>query len=96
MDTSNQTAISIIKMPWEDRSPGCKDVVWRYSGNPIIPRDLILRPTASSTARLSHFKRAFYDPPSGGIALYYGDADTVTALAFTYLDEGIEFIKSNP
>ncbi len=28
-------------MPWEDRPAGCRDVAWRYSGNPIIPRDLI-------------------------------------------------------
>ncbi len=36
-----------------------------------------------------------YDPPSGRLAIYYGGADTVTALAFTYLDEVIEFLKSN-
>lgn len=28
-------------IPWEERLPGCNDVVWRYSQNPIIPRDLI-------------------------------------------------------
>ncbi len=28
-------------MPWENRPAGCKDVLWRYSGNPIIPRDLL-------------------------------------------------------
>lgn len=28
-------------IPWEDRPEGCSDVVWRYSKNPIIPRDLI-------------------------------------------------------
>ena len=28
-------------VPWEDRPEDCADVVWRYSGNPIIPRDLI-------------------------------------------------------
>ncbi len=33
-------------MPWEERPPGCTDLVWRYSGNPIIPRDLI--PSANS------------------------------------------------
>jgi predicted GH43/DUF377 family glycosyl hydrolase len=36
-----------------------------------------------------------YDSPSGRIALYYGGADTVTALAFTYLDEVINFIKAS-
>jgi len=28
-------------IPWEDRPAGCSDVVWRYSGNPIIPRNHI-------------------------------------------------------
>lgn len=28
-------------MPWEDRPAGCKDVMWRYSGNPVIARDLL-------------------------------------------------------
>ncbi len=28
-------------VPWQDRPEGCNDVMWRYSGNPVIPRDLI-------------------------------------------------------
>ncbi len=28
-------------IPWQDRPAGTNDVVWRYSQNPIIPRDLI-------------------------------------------------------
>jgi len=28
-------------IPWEERPEGCRDVVWRSSRNPIIPRDLI-------------------------------------------------------
>jgi beta-1,4-mannooligosaccharide/beta-1,4-mannosyl-N-acetylglucosamine phosphorylase len=28
-------------IPWEERPRGCEDVVWRYSKNPIIRRDLI-------------------------------------------------------
>ena len=28
-------------IPWEERPANCVDVVWRYSANPIIPRDLI-------------------------------------------------------
>jgi beta-1,4-mannooligosaccharide/beta-1,4-mannosyl-N-acetylglucosamine phosphorylase len=41
MDAPNQTTRSLMKLPWEDRPSGCSDVIWRYSGNPIIPRDLI-------------------------------------------------------
>lgn len=33
-------------MPWEDRPADCKDVIWRYSNNPVIPRDII--PTSNS------------------------------------------------
>jgi beta-1,4-mannooligosaccharide/beta-1,4-mannosyl-N-acetylglucosamine phosphorylase len=25
-------------LPWEERPAGCGDVMWRYSGNPVIPR----------------------------------------------------------
>lgn len=29
------------KMPWEPRPDGCNSVCWRYSGNPVIPRNLL-------------------------------------------------------
>jgi len=29
---------AVGNMPWEEKPKGCTDVVWRYSGNPIIPR----------------------------------------------------------
>ncbi len=35
------------------------------------------------------------DAATGRIAIYYGAADTVIGLAFTYVDELIDFIKSN-
>ncbi|MEG2946278.1 MAG: glycosidase, partial [Bacteroidales bacterium] len=35
-----------MNMPWEERPAGSKDVMWRYSANPIIPRDLL--PTSNS------------------------------------------------
>jgi len=38
---------------------------------------------------------ALCDAPSGRIAIYYGAADTVTCLAYTQVDELIEFIKAN-
>lgn len=28
-------------MPWEERPEGSGEVMWRYSGNPVIPRDLL-------------------------------------------------------
>ncbi len=35
------------------------------------------------------------DAPTGRLALYYGGADTVVALAFAYVDELIDFIKAD-
>jgi beta-1,4-mannooligosaccharide/beta-1,4-mannosyl-N-acetylglucosamine phosphorylase len=34
------------QMPWEDRPAGSTETVWRYSANPIIPRDVL--PTSNS------------------------------------------------
>ncbi len=38
---------------------------------------------------------ALVDAPTGRIAIYYGGADTVTCLAYAYVDEMIDFIKRN-
>ena len=38
---------------------------------------------------------ALFDHPTGRIAIYYGGADTVTALAFGRLEEIVDFIKAN-
>lgn len=38
---------------------------------------------------------ALLDRSTGRLAIYYGGADTVTALAFAYLNEVIEFVKRN-
>jgi beta-1,4-mannooligosaccharide/beta-1,4-mannosyl-N-acetylglucosamine phosphorylase len=37
---------SIPNMPWEERPAGNQETIWRYSGNPIIPRNLL--PTSNS------------------------------------------------
>ncbi|MCL6589805.1 MAG: glycoside hydrolase family 130 protein [Firmicutes bacterium] len=38
---------------------------------------------------------ALVDAPTGRTAIYYGGADTVTCLAFTYVDELLDYVKSN-
>jgi len=38
---------------------------------------------------------ALYDEPTGRIAIYYGGADTVTALAFCKMDEVLAFLREN-
>ncbi len=34
-------ATALPNMPWEDRPAGCSEAIWRYSANPVIPRNLI-------------------------------------------------------
>jgi beta-1,4-mannooligosaccharide/beta-1,4-mannosyl-N-acetylglucosamine phosphorylase len=36
----------LANIPWEERPQGCSDVAWRYTKNPVIPRNLI--PCANS------------------------------------------------
>jgi predicted GH43/DUF377 family glycosyl hydrolase len=38
---------------------------------------------------------ALFDEESGRIAIYYGGADTVTAIAFTQLHDVLDFLESN-
>ena len=38
---------------------------------------------------------ALTDPETGRIAIYYGGADTVVALAFCEVNEVIDYIKKN-
>ncbi len=38
---------------------------------------------------------ALVDPPTGRMAIYYGGADTVTCLAFAYVDEVMGFVREN-
>ena len=35
-----------MTIPFEERPSGCRDVLWRFSANPVIPRDAI--PTSNS------------------------------------------------
>lgn len=46
MDNLKIVGAPLPNMPWEDRPEGSKEVVWRYSKNPVIPRDIL--PTSNS------------------------------------------------
>ena len=53
-------------MPWEDRPAGCKEVMWRYSKNPVIKRDTL--PTSNSifNSAVVPFKKGKYNYAGGG------------------------------
>ena len=46
-------------VPWEDRPADCQDVVWRYSHNPVIPRDLIPRSNSIFNSAVTPFHGEF-------------------------------------
>ncbi len=39
MRTPTILADALPNLPWEDRPDGCTDLLWRYSGNPVLPRN---------------------------------------------------------
>lgn len=43
MPTRYTNLPEISNLPWEDRPANSQDVIWRYSHNPVIPRNLIPR-----------------------------------------------------
>lgn len=51
--------VSLVNIPWEDRPAGLSDVVWRYSQNPIIPRNAIPRANSIFNSAAVAFEGAY-------------------------------------
>lgn len=73
------------------------DKPWKVIGS---SRNYLLAPQAiyecvGDVANVVFPCAALTDSPTGRLAIYYGCADTVTGLAFGYVDEIINYIKSN-
>ena len=78
-------AILDIDEPWK--------VLYRTEPYLLSPRELY--ECVGDTPNVLFPCAALCDASTGRIAIYYGGADTVTCLAFTRVDELIDFIKSN-
>jgi beta-1,4-mannooligosaccharide/beta-1,4-mannosyl-N-acetylglucosamine phosphorylase len=61
MSRSKKTILggALPKIPWEERPRNCRDVVWRYSRNPVIPRDLIPRANSIFNSAVVSFGKSF-------------------------------------
>lgn len=46
-------------LPWQEHPAGCQDVVWRYTSNPIIPRDRIPSSNSIFNSAVVPFKDSF-------------------------------------
>ncbi|MEF2644256.1 MAG: glycosidase, partial [Paramuribaculum sp.] len=47
-------------MPWEDRPEGCSDVLWRYSANPVIPRNALSTSNSIFNSAVVPFNKGKY------------------------------------
>lgn len=50
---------ALPNIPWEERPKGSNEVMWRYSGNPIIPRDLIPNSNSIFNSAVVPFGKGF-------------------------------------
>jgi beta-1,4-mannooligosaccharide/beta-1,4-mannosyl-N-acetylglucosamine phosphorylase len=78
-------ALLDLDKPWK--------VIYRTAPYLMAPHTLYER--TGDTPNVTFPCAALVDAPTGRIAIYYGAADTVTGLAFTHLDEVIDFTKAN-
>jgi len=53
------TGQSLPNIPWEERPADCSEVVWRYTRNPIIPRDLLPRSNSIFNSAVVPFEGAY-------------------------------------
>jgi beta-1,4-mannooligosaccharide/beta-1,4-mannosyl-N-acetylglucosamine phosphorylase len=73
------------------------DEPWKviYRAAPYLLSPLELYECVGDTPNVVFPCAALTDASAGRIAIYYGAADTVTCLAFTSVDELIEYVKKN-
>ena len=90
---------ALANIPWQDRPEGCQDVLWRYSQNPVIPRDLI--PTSNSifNSAVVPFEGKFAgvfrcDDKTRTMNVYSGKSDD--GLSWKLQHNPIDFIPDNP
>lgn len=59
--TSSPTIIgsALSNIPWEDKPEGLSDVVWRYSKNPVIPRNLFPKANSIFNSAVVPYKGKF-------------------------------------
>ncbi len=93
---------SLPNIPWEERplsSNSEKELMWRYSGNPVIPRDLTLRSNSIFNSAVVPFKGGFAgvfrcDDTERHMDIHAGRSKD--GINWEIEDEPIQFIKTSP
>jgi beta-1,4-mannooligosaccharide/beta-1,4-mannosyl-N-acetylglucosamine phosphorylase len=98
----NKTVIEgpeLPQMPWQDRPANCSDIVWRYSNNPIIPRDSISCSNSIFNSAVVPYKEGYagvfrVDDKSRNMRIHSGKS--TDGFKFEIDEEPIRFICENP
>lgn len=88
-----------VPIPWQDRPKGCKDVVWRYSENPVIKRDAIKCANSIFNSAVVPFKNEYagvfrVDNKCRNMQLHAGRSSN--GFDFEIEEEPISFICDEP
>lgn len=90
---------SLKNIPWEDRPANSHDVVWRYSANPVIPRDAISCANSIFNSAVVPFEDGFagvfrVDDRARRMRLHVGSS--VDGVKFEIDEKPIEFVCDDP
>jgi beta-1,4-mannooligosaccharide/beta-1,4-mannosyl-N-acetylglucosamine phosphorylase len=95
-----KNAPALPNIPWEDRPEGLRreETLWRYSGNPVIPRDLTPDSNSIFNSAVVPFKGAFAgvfrcDDTSRRMNIHAGRS--VDGINWTIEEKPIDFIKTS-
>ncbi len=86
-------------IPWEEKPNDCKDVVWRYSRNPVIPRDLTATSNSIFNSAVVPYKGKFAgvfrcDDKRRRMQIHKGQSED--GINWEISAEPIEFIYDDP
>lgn len=86
-------------IPWEDKPADCKDVVWRYSCNPIIKRDAQKNSNSIFNSAVVPWKDGFIgvfrcDDRCRSMDIFVGRSKD--GINWTFEDEPIQFVGEEP
>ncbi len=86
-------------IPWEEKPKGCNDVVWRFSRNPVIPRNLTSTSNSIFNSAVVPFKEKFAgvfrcDDKRRRMQIHNGRSDD--GINWRISSEPIEFIYDDP
>lgn len=97
--TLNIVAEKVPNLPWEDRPAEWSDIVWRYSKNPVIPRNLLPNSNSIFNSAVIPYKNEFVgifraDDKRRVMNIFFGESKD--GLTWNINHHPIDFICDDP